>query len=118
MTTSAFLLTKKDRLLIGQIGMWFVYFLSTRNPVKILFHEKLIEVAGETETKYDTIFKCVKFSIIGFKKLHEDEIFELEVINSPSEHIYLTDKLYVSENLSDDIINNYFNKEVNEPCRV
>ena len=64
------------------------------------------EVAGETETKYDTIFKC--------KKLQEDAMFELEVINFPTEHIYNPENLYVLENFLDDIINNYFNQEVND----
>ena len=118
MTTAAFLLANKVRLLVGRIGLNFVYFSSVWDPAKILLHEKLKEIAGETEIKYDTIFKYLKISILGFKRLQENAMFDFEVINCPAEHIYKPDKLYVLENLPDDIIYNYFDPEVNEPSRV
>ena len=119
-TTAGFITTNKAQLLIGQIGQWFVYFSSLWDPVKVAMHTKLVEIVGSTEIKYDTIFKCVKMTLAGFKKLQDDgkEFFDLEVINCPTEHIYQAQKLYVLENLSDDIINNYYNPEVNDPVRV
>ena len=119
-TTAGFLAANKVQLLIAQIGMWFVYFSSSWDPVKIAMHTKLVEIVGSNEIKYDSIFKCVKMTLVGFKKLQDDgkDFFDLEVINCPTEHIYQANKLYVLENLSDDIINNYYNPEVNDPVRV
>ena len=74
-----------------------MYFSSLWDPVKVAMHTKLVEIVGSTEIKYDTIFKCVKMTLTGFKKLQEDgkEFFDLEVINCPTEHIYQAQKLYV-----------------------
>ena len=119
-TTAGFITINKAQLLFGQIGQWFVYFSSTWDPVKIIMHTKLVEIVGSNEIKCDTIFNCVKMTMVGFKKLQDDgkEFFALEVINCPTEQIYQAQKLYVLENLSDDFINNYYNPELNDPVRV
>ena len=119
-TIDEFFLTNKAHLLIGLIGPNFVYFSSSWDPVKITLHAKLVEIAGSTQIKYDTIFKCVKIAIPGMKKLQEDgkEFFDIEIIYCPTEHIYNSQKPYVLENLPDDIINNNYNFNLNDDLKV